>query len=73
MYLKVAHHAKDELFIAAPCCVQAVNNVWYDKLHPERTEITDRVSLFIGCVSLGLAAPIFVKYRTAKKVRNNLY
>jgi hypothetical protein len=73
MYFKVAADAQDELFIAAPCCVEAVNNIWYDKLHPKQTEITNRMTLFAGCVTLGLAAPLCVTYRTTKKVRNHLY
>jgi hypothetical protein len=72
MYLKVAADAKNKLFISTPTCVAAVNNVWYDKLHPEQ-KIINKVSLFLGFVSLGLAAPVVVSYRKMNKVRNNLY
>jgi len=71
--LKVAADAKNKLFISTPTCVAAVNNVWYDKLHPEQTKIINKVQLFLGFVSLGLAAPVVVSYRKMNKVRSNLY
>jgi hypothetical protein len=43
--LKVAADAEDELFIATPCCVEAMNNIWYDKLHPKQTK-RDKLNLF---------------------------
>ncbi len=68
MNLKVAADADDKLFLATQCCVEAVTNIWYDKLHPEQSSIRHKVSLFVGFVSLGLAAPVFVSYRKIKKV-----
>jgi hypothetical protein len=67
--LKVAADAQDESFIARPCCVEAMNNIWYDKLHPDQTRKRDKLSLFIGFISIGLLAPIFVSYRESQKVR----
>jgi hypothetical protein len=64
--LKVAADAESELFIATPCSVQTVKSVWYDKLHPEQNIVPGQVSLFIGFVSFGLVAPLFVEYRKPK-------
>jgi hypothetical protein len=61
--LKVAADAKDKLFIASPCCVQSMNNIWYDKIHPQQTENIQQVAMAAGVFSLGLLAPITVKYR----------
>jgi len=69
--LKVAADAQDELFIATSCCVEAMNNIWYDKLHPDQTEKRNKLSLFFGFISLGLLAPFYVSYRTTKKVRSH--
>jgi hypothetical protein len=71
MYFKVAADARDELFIATPCCVEAINNIWYDKLHPDQTRKRDQLSLFFGFISLGLLAPVIVSYRTTEKVRSH--
>ncbi|CAF3420430.1 unnamed protein product, partial [Rotaria sp. Silwood2] len=67
--LQVASGANDERFIAAPACVQGMNNIWYDKLYPEQKSMTNQLALFIGFISLGLMAPNFVKYRENEKVR----
>jgi hypothetical protein len=73
MHLKVAADAGDELFIARPCCVEAMNNIWYDKLHPDQTKKLDKLSLFIGFISLGLLEPHVISYRTAEKVRSQSF
>ncbi len=73
MSLKVAADAQDKLFLATQCCVAAVDNIWYNKLHPEQSSISHKVLLLFGLVSLGLIAPIVVSYRKIKKVRNNLF
>ncbi|CAF2356486.1 unnamed protein product [Rotaria sp. Silwood2] len=65
--LQVASGANDERFIAAPACVQGMNNIWYDKLYPEQKSMTNQLALFIGFISLGLMAPSFVKYRENEK------
>jgi hypothetical protein len=69
MYLKVAADAEDELFIATPCCVEAMYNIWYDKLHPDQTKKRDKLNLFVGFISLGIVAPSFVSYLEAQEVR----
>ena len=61
--LKVAADAKDKLFIATPCCVQAMNNIWYGKIHPQQTRKRNTVSMIVGFFSLGLLAPFVVNYR----------
>ena len=68
MYLKVAADAEDKSFIAAPCCVEAMNSIWYNKLRPDQTSQRVQLKLFIGFISLGLLAPAVVSYRTGEKV-----
>lgn len=68
--LKVAADAKDKLFIARPCCVQAMNNVWYDKIHQGQSRIRDEIAMGIGFFSFGLLAPFFVTYRKGAGVGN---
>jgi hypothetical protein len=67
--LKVASDAKDKLFISTPCCVQAMDNIWYGKLHPQQSRQRNRVSMVIGFFSLGLLAPFMVNYRKGAGVR----
>ncbi len=69
MSLKVAADAKDKLFIATPCCVEAMNNIWYDKLLPDQSRKRNRLALVVGFFSFGLAAPPFAAYRECKQVR----
>lgn len=67
--LKVAAHATDKLFIATSCCVQAMNNIWFDKIHPEQSRTRDEIAMALGVFSLGLLAPIGVTYRQETGVR----
>ncbi|CAF1229932.1 unnamed protein product [Rotaria sordida] len=67
--LQVASDAQDKSFLSEPTCVQAMNNIWYDKLSPEQTSIRHRWGLLSGIVSLGLLAPFFVTYRESKEKR----
>ncbi|CAF3948648.1 unnamed protein product, partial [Rotaria sp. Silwood2] len=62
--LQVASDAKDKLFIATSCCVQAMNNIWYDKIYPEQSRKRNGISMAIGFFSLGLLAPFVVNYRS---------
>ncbi|CAF4917950.1 unnamed protein product [Rotaria sp. Silwood1] len=64
--LQVASDADDKLFIATPCCVQTMNNIWFDKLHPEQITYSDRLKWFLSIISLGLLAPVIVAYRENK-------
>ena len=57
--------------MAEPCSVEAMNNIWYDKLRPEQRRKRDFLTMFIGFISFGLLAPVFVSYRESDKVRNN--
>ena len=60
---KVAADANDKLFVATSCCVQAVKNVWNDKMHPDHDGGFGRLPIVIGFLSFGLLAPPFVRYR----------
>ena len=60
---KVASDADDKLFIATPCCVQAIKNVWNDKTDPSRSEGFRSLWTVIAFFSLGLLAPALVTYR----------
>lgn len=70
--MKVASHADDKLFIAAHCSVQAMDNIWYDKLDPEKKGPWNWLRIIIGIISLGLLAPLLVPYRQSKKVSSYL-
>lgn len=73
--LQVASDADDKPFLAHPCCVKAVRDTWYDKIHPVSWGINEgTVYFFLGFVTLGLAAPFGVSYRTKTEVhrRKNL-
>ncbi|CAF1276333.1 unnamed protein product [Rotaria magnacalcarata] len=61
--LQVAADAHDKLFIATPCCVQAMNNIWFDKIYPEQSRKRNNISMGLGFISLGLLAPFLVNYR----------
>ncbi|CAF3190132.1 unnamed protein product [Rotaria socialis] len=63
--LQVAADAHDKLFIAIPCCVQAMNNIWFDKIYPEQSRKRNNISMGLGFISLGLLAPCLVNYRNA--------
>jgi hypothetical protein len=68
IYFKVAADAQDKLFIATPCCVQAMDNIWYDKIFPEKSWMNKFV-IMIGIVTFGLLAPPFVTFRMKEEVR----
>jgi hypothetical protein len=67
--LKVAAEAKAKLFIATSCCVQAMNNIWYDKIYPIHATQRNQIAVIIGFFSLGLLAPFFVQYQKGAGVR----
>ncbi|CAF1449983.1 unnamed protein product [Adineta steineri] len=69
--LQIAADAKDKLFIATPCCVQAMNNIWYKNIHHEHSNKRNELAMVIGVFSLGLLAPFFVNYRDPPKIVNN--
>ncbi|UJR22717.1 hypothetical protein I4U23_025751 [Adineta vaga] len=69
--LQVAAHAEDKLFIATSCCVQAMNNIWFNKIHPDQSRKRDELGLAIGFVSFGLLAPPLVNFRKTPKIKND--
>ncbi|CAF1069123.1 unnamed protein product [Adineta steineri] len=60
--LQVAADAQDKLFIATPCCAQAINNIWCHNIHPKQSNKRKEIAMAIAIFSLGLLAPPFVKY-----------
>ncbi|CAF1116563.1 unnamed protein product, partial [Adineta steineri] len=70
--LQVAADAQDKLFIATPCCVQAMNNMWYNNIHPKQSNKRNELAMAIGLFSLGLLAPFFVNYRDPPKIKDNI-
>ncbi|CAF2638466.1 unnamed protein product [Rotaria sp. Silwood2] len=71
--LQVASDAEDKLFIATPCCVQSMNNIWYDKILPNESRKLNSVLLFIGIISFGLLSPFILTYRKLATVRIYFY
>ena len=71
--IQVAADAKDRSFVAAPACVEAMYNIWYDKIHPNQSRKVDRLTLFLGLISLGLLAPPLVSYREYNQVISKIF
>lgn len=69
--IKVAADAKDRSFVAAPACVEAMDNIWYDKIDPYQTKISRGVARCLSFFSLGLLAPFIVSYRENEQVLLN--
>jgi hypothetical protein len=69
LYLKVAAYADDKLFIATSCCVQAMNNIWYNKIHPAHSTTRSIVGTTLAVLSFGLLAPYTIIYRKETEVR----
>ncbi len=67
--MKVAADANDKLFIATPCSVQAMYNIWFDKIYPEQGRTRDLLALTTGFATFGLTAPPFVTFRECESVR----
>ena len=49
-----------------------MNNIWFDKIHPEQSRKRDEIAMTLGIFSLGLLAPISVTYRQEIGVRIGL-
>ncbi|CAF1184605.1 unnamed protein product [Adineta steineri] len=69
--LQVAADAKDKLFIATPCCVQAMNNIWYNNIYFKQSNKRNEIAMVVGLFSLGLLAPFCVTYRDPPTIVNN--
>lgn len=48
-----------------------MNNIWFDKLHPNQARKRDKLALFVAFITLGLLAPVFVLYREYEQVCYN--
>ena len=68
--LKVAADADDKSFIATPCSVQAMENIWYDKMLPDNTK-SSPLSVILSILTFGLLAPAIITYRQCQLVRIN--
>ncbi|UJR20407.1 hypothetical protein I4U23_023538 [Adineta vaga] len=62
--LQVADDANSKRFASHPCCRQAENSIWYDKLHSDQFHLRYYIGQLIGTWTLGLLAPIFTRFRT---------
>jgi len=69
LYLKIAAHAEAKLFIATTASVQAMNNIWYNKINPSQSTSRNQIAMTLGVFSFGLLAPCFVTYRKEIEVR----
>ena len=63
LFLQVAVDADDKNFVGQPCCDQLLNNIWYDKMEPFQTTISNRTGLLLSLSSLGLLGPILMNFR----------
>ena len=63
---KVADAAQDKEFIATPCCVKAMENIWYDKIQPYGWSTGNLVAMVVSLASLGFLAPFVYRFRHNK-------
>jgi hypothetical protein len=61
--IQVAFDADDKNFVGQPCCDQLLDNIWYDKMEPFQSTISDRIRLLFSICTLGLLAPVLVAFR----------
>ena len=61
--------ANSRRFASHPCCRQAVNSIWYDKLDSDQFHLRYYIGQLIGLWTLGLLAPFIVRFRTVEQVR----
>ncbi|CAF4326471.1 unnamed protein product, partial [Adineta steineri] len=64
----VAADLQVKLFIATPCCVKAMNNIWYNNINPKQSNEENKIAMAIGLVSLGLLAPFCLTYQDPPKI-----
>ncbi|CAF0946556.1 unnamed protein product [Adineta steineri] len=65
--LQVADDANSKRFASHPCCRQAENSIWYDKLHSDQFHIRYYIGQLIGIWTLGLLAPFTARFRTVNQ------
>ena len=70
--LQVADDATSRRFASHPCCRQAENSIWYDKLHSDQYQIRHYLGLLIGIWTFGLLAPFTTRFRTIHQVHFSL-
>jgi len=46
-----------------------MNNIWYDKIHPQQSRKRNEISMALGFFSFGILAPFIVSYRNVTWVR----
>ncbi|CAF3447822.1 unnamed protein product [Rotaria sp. Silwood1] len=62
--LQVCDDANSKRFASHPCCRQAENSIWYDKLHSDQFHLRYYIGQLIGLWTLGLLAPFTVRFQT---------
>ncbi len=50
-----------------------LNNIWYDKIEPFRTTISDRIRLGLAIGTFGLLAPVLVSFRQEQALANSFF
>lgn len=62
----MAVDADDKNFVRQPCCDQLLNNIWHDRMERLQT-LSHHVKFLISCITLGLLAPVLMKFPRTKK------
>ncbi|UJR10750.1 hypothetical protein I4U23_014938 [Adineta vaga] len=62
--LQVAVDADDKNFVGQPCCDQLLNNIWYDKIVPFRSTLSEQIRLILAICTFGLFAQFLISFRT---------
>jgi hypothetical protein len=50
-----------------------LNSIWYDKIEPFRTTISDRIRLGLAIGTFGLLAPVLVSFRQEQALTNSFF
>lgn len=69
--LQVADDANSKRFASHPCCRQAENSIWYDKLDSNQYQLRHYAGLLVGLWSLGILAPFATRFRQIDSVKQS--
>ncbi|CAF1532094.1 unnamed protein product [Adineta ricciae] len=66
--LQVAVDADDKNFVGQPCCDQLMNSIWFDKIVPFRSTLSDRLRFILAISTFGLLAQFIIPFRTEQEL-----
>ncbi|CAF1125625.1 unnamed protein product, partial [Didymodactylos carnosus] len=54
-------------FIDQSNCLQALHNIWYDKIYPDQSKKHSKPALVFGFITRGLLAPALIRFRQQRE------